>query len=277
MAWQETLTRLVANVLAFLPKLVASLVIVVVSLYVAGFLARGVGMVLRRRQVDPELTLLLERITRWSLIALGLLMGLQQVGFQITAFLAGLGILGFTVGFALQDISRNLIAGILLLLMQPFDIGDAIEVQGYAGIVENVDLRATSIRTWDGRLVLIPNAEVFTGILVNFTKTPRRRVEVQVGVAYDSDLTKVEQVALDAVRQLEGVVEDPEPFVVFHTFGESSVDLTVYFWIDTQAMSPLKAKSLGVQAIHQAFAQAGIEIPFPIRTVYLTREAQEEA
>ncbi len=272
MTWQESLAQLLADVLAFLPRLLASLVIVVISLYAAGLLARVVGAVLRQRKVDPELTLLLERITRWSLIALGLLMGLQQVGFQITAFLAGLGILGFTVGFALQDISRNLVAGILLLLMQPFDIGDAIEVQGYAGIVENVDLRATSIRTWDGRLVLIPNAEVFTGTLVNFTKTPRRRVEVQVGVAYDSDLEKVEQVALDAVRQLEGVVEDPEPFVVFHTFGESSVDLTVYFWIDTQVMSPLKAKSLGVRAVHQAFAEAGIEIPFPIRTVYLARE-----
>ncbi len=272
MEWQAALIQWMDRVLAFLPTLLASLAIFVISLYAAGFLARMVGAVLRRREVDPELTLLLERVTRWSTIGLGLLMALQQVGFQVTAFLAGLGVLGFTVGFALQDISKNLVAGVLLLLMQPFDIGDAVEVQGYAGTVEDVDLRATSIRTWDGRLVLIPNADVFTSVLVNLSKTPRRRVEVQVGVTYDSDLDKVEAVALEAVRSLEGVLEDPEPFVIFHTFGDSSINLTVYFWVDTQVISPFVAKSLGVRAIHRAFAEAGIEIPFPIRTVYLHRE-----
>ncbi len=272
MEWQAALIQWMDRVLAFLPTLLASLAIFVISLYAAGFLARMVGAVLRRREVDPELTLLLERVTRWSTIGLGLLMALQQVGFQVTAFLAGLGVLGFTVGFALQDISKNLVAGVLLLLMQPFDIGDAVEVQGYAGTVEDVDLRATSIRTWDGRLVLIPNADVFTSVLVNLSKTPRRRVEVQVGVTYDSDLDRVEAVALEAVRSLEGVLEDPEPFVIFHTFGDSSINLTVYFWVDTQVISPFVAKSLGVRAIHRAFAEAGIEIPFPIRTVYLHRE-----
>ncbi len=267
--WQAALVNLLEAFLRFLPKLVASLVIFVVALYAAGLLARMVAAALRRRQIDPELTLLLERMTRWGIIGLGVLMALQQVGFNITAFLAGLGVLGVAVGFALQDISRNLVAGILLLLLQPFDIGDAIEVQGYAGIVEDVDLRATSIRTWDGRLVLIPNADVFTSALVNYTKAAKRRIEVQVGVAYGSDLEKVQQVALEAIRQVQGMVEDPEPFVVFHTFGESSVDLTVYFWVDTQAVHPLTAKSQGVKVIHDAFEAAGIDIPFPIRTVFL--------
>ncbi len=267
--WQAALVNLLEAFLRFLPKLVASLVIFVVALYAAGLLARMVAAALRRRQIDPELTLLLERMTRWGIIGLGVLMVLQQVGFNITAFLAGLGVLGVAVGFALQDISRNLVAGILLLLLQPFDIGDAIEVQGYAGIVEDVDLRATSIRTWDGRLVLIPNADVFTSALVNYTKAAKRRIEVQVGVAYGSDLEKVQQVALEAIRQVQGMVEDPEPFVVFHTFGESSVDLTVYFWVDTQAVHPLTAKSQGVKVIHDAFEAAGIDIPFPIRTVFL--------
>jgi len=273
MSWQATWARLVERFLAFIPKMVVSVVIFFIGLYVAGWLARLLAAVLRRRKVDPELALLAQRVTRWSLIGLAALVALQQIGFDVTAFLTGLGILGFTVGFALQDISRNLVAGLLLLLMQPFDIGDAVEVQGYAGVVEDVDLRATALRTWDGRLVLIPNADVFTTVLVNFTKTPKRRVEVQVGVAYDSDLDKVEQVALDAVRGLPGVVDDPAPFVIFHTFGESSIDLTVYFWVDTQKASPFAAKSDAVRAIHKAFAEAGIDIPFPIRTVFLQKEA----
>ncbi len=275
MSWEITWAELVARTLAFFPKVVASLVIFVVGLYAAGILARILGSILKRREVDPELALLFQRVTRWSIITLATLMALQQVGFEVTAFLTGLGILGFTVGFALQDISRNLVAGILLLLMQPFDIGDAIEVQGYAGTVEDVSLRETAIRTWDGRLVLIPNAEVFTSAMVNFTKTPKRRIEIQVGVAYDSDLDQVESVALEAVRRLPGVVDDPKPFVIFQAFGESSIDLTVYFWVNTAEMSPFIAKSLGVRAIHKAFAEAGIDIPFPIRTVYLQSSEAE--
>lgn len=272
MPWQETWAQLVERFVAFVPKMFVSVVIFVIGLYVAGWLARLLAALLRRRNVDPELALLAQRITRWSLIGFAALIALQQIGFDVTAFLTGLGILGFTVGFALQDISRNLVAGILLLLMQPFDIGDAVEIQGYAGVVEDVDLRATSLRTFDGRLVLIPNADVFTTVLVNHTKTPKRRVEVEVGVAYDSDLDRVEQVALEAVRGLPGVVDDPAPFVLFHTFGDSSIGLTVYFWVDTQQVLPFTAKSDAVRAIHKAFAEAGIEIPFPIRTVFLQKE-----
>ncbi len=255
--------------LSFLPDLFASLVILVVGIYLSAILANALSRWLRGRKVDEEVGLLLARLTRWGLIGLTIAMALQQVGFQISAFLAGLGIVGFTLGFALQDVSKNLVAGVLLLLMQPFDMGDLIEVQGYTGIVEDVNLRATELRTLDGRLVLIPNADVFTSSIVNFTRTPRRRVSVEVGVAYDSDLEKVRQVALDAVRGLPHVLAEPEPFVWFHTFGDSSINLTVYFWIEAHKIVPPEAQSQAVQAIFDAFNAAGIEIPFPIRTVYL--------
>ncbi len=257
------------KVLSFLPDLFAALVILVVGVYLAALVANALQRWLKGREVDPEVALLLARLARWGLIALAVTMALQQVGFQISAFLAGLGVIGFTLGFALQDVSKNLVAGVLLLLMQPFDMGDLIEVQGYTGIVEDVDLRATELRTLDGRLVLIPNADVFTSAIVNFSRTPRRRVEVEVGVAYDSDLEKVRQVALDAVRGLPHVLDEPAPFVWFHTFGDSSVNLTVYFWVEAHKIAPPEAQSHAVQAIYDAFNAAGIDIPFPIRTVYL--------
>ncbi len=261
--------------LEFLPRLFAALVILVIGIYLAAVVAQALARWLKRRQVDEEAALLVVRLTRWGLIALAVVMALQQVGFQIGAFLAGLGIVGFTLGFALQDVSKNLVAGILLLLMQPFDIGDLIEVQGFLGQVEDVNLRATELRTLDGRLVLIPNADVFTSSIVNFTRTPRLRVGVEVGVAYDSDLDKVRQVALDAVRRLPFVVDDPAPFVWFHTFGDSSINLTVYFWIEAHHTAPPEAQSQAVQAIFDAFNAAGIEIPFPIRTVYLQQVEED--
>ncbi|NPA26012.1 MAG: mechanosensitive ion channel [Chloroflexi bacterium] len=262
---QETL----AQAVTYIPKLIAALVIFVVSLYLAGLLAKVLHNILRRREVDPEVSLLLVRLTRWGLIIVGALVALQQAGFKVTAFLAGLGILGFTVGFALQDVSRNLVSGVLLLLQQPFDIGDLIEVQGYLGQVEDVTLRATELRTLDGRLVLIPNADVFTSSLVNYSRTPRRRIEIDVGVAYDSDLTKVHEVALDTVRLLPGTLEEPAPWLWFHTFNESSIDFTLYFWVDTRETDIFQAKSTALQAIKEAFDREGIEIPYPIRTVYL--------
>lgn len=265
MTWEIWLDRL----LTFLPKLFAALVILVLGLYVAGLVSNIVLRWLKRREVDGEVALLLARISRWGLVALAVTMALQQVGFQITAFLAGLGAVGFALGFALQDVSQNLVAGILLLLMQPFDIGDLIEVQGYTGVVEDVNLRATELRTLDGRLVLIPNADVFTASIVNFSRTPRRRVDLEVGVGYDSDLQQVQEVTLQAMRALPFVLNDPAPIVWFHTFGDSSINLTVYFWIEAADLLVPEARSRALQALFQAYNAAGIDIPFPIRTVYL--------
>ncbi len=260
------------SALNFLPRLVTALVIFVGGLFLSGWLTKMLGGVLRRRNTDPEVALLIQQITRWGLIGLAITVALQQVGFDMTAFLTGLGVLGFTVGFAIQDVSKNFIAGILLLLQQPFDVGDAIQVGDYAGIVLDVNLRATEMRTWDGRRVYIPNADVYTSAIVNYTRTDARRIDLTVGVAYDTDLAQAQEVALQAVRSIAGVKDDPEPTVVFHTFGESSVDFTVYFWIDTQETGLWEAKTAAVKAIHRAFQEHGIDIPFPIRTVYLQRE-----
>jgi len=268
----EQWNALMVAAVKFLPKAVAAMVIVVLSLWLAAWLAKLVRRLLVGRKVDPELALLLSHLTRWGVIGLGLITALQQVGFNVTAFLTGLGVLGFTVGFAIQDVSKNLVAGILLLLQQPFDMGDIIEVSGYLGQVEEITLRATALRTFDGRLVYIPNADVYTSAIVNFSRTDKRRVEVDVGVAYDTDLAKAKAVALDAVKALEGVQAEPAPSAIFHTFNDASVDMTVYFWIDIASADWLKAKDAAVQAIHTAFAQEGIEIPYPIQTVLLHQE-----
>ena len=148
----------------------------------------------------PELTILIGTITRWTVIVLASVLSLEQVDFDLSAFLTGLGIVGFTIGFAIQDVSKNFVAGLLILLQQPFDLGDTIEVGAYSGVVLEVDLRATEIRTFDGRFVTIPNADVFTSPIVNFSRASRRRVNLEIGVDYDSDLAQVTQVTLEAVR-----------------------------------------------------------------------------
>ena len=257
----EMLQDLLTNAASFLPKLLAALVIFIIGLILAGLLSRTIRHQLKRREVDPELTLLIGQITRWSIIVLGIVIALQQVNFDLSAFLTGLGILGFTVGFAIQDVSKNFVAGLLLLLQQPFDIGDTVEVAGYGGTVLTIDLRATVMRTFDGKHLLIPNADVFTNAIINFSQSPRRRIQLTAGVAYDSDLDVVEETAIASINRIEGVLEHPAPVVVFDNFS-------LYYWVDANLPGVLGGTNAGVKAIKLAFEQAAIDMPYPIRVIH---------
>lgn len=266
-----TLQTMLVNFLEILPKLVAALVIFIVSLYLAGLLSKIISRAFERRNTNHEIRLLIMKIARWSVMIVGSVIALQQIGFDLSAFLAGLGILGFTLGFALQDVSKNFISGILLLIQQPFSIGDVIQVDDFIGTVADVNLRATELHTSDGQNVLIPNGDVFTSPIENYTRFPQRRVDIRVGVAYGSDLDQVRRATLEAIAGIQGLLPEPAPMVIFNNFGDSSIDLTVYFWIDLKRADYLKTIDAGIVNINAAFTAEGIEIPFPVRTVYMAQ------
>lgn len=271
--FDQPLETLIEQILVFIPKLIAALVIFLVALWVAGLVAKTIRDVSLRREIAPELATLFSRVGRWSVIILGTIWALDMVNFNVTAFVAGLGIVGFTVGFALQDIAKNFVAGILLLLQRPFEIGQAIQVAGHSGTVTEVSLRATEIRTLDGLQVFIPNADVYTNALTNYSRATQRRITLQVGVAYGTDLDQATQVALAAVSQVPGVIgDDPEPVVVFDSFGDSSINFSLYYWIDLDQISYFAGQDQGLKAVNRAFEREGIEIPFPIRVLHLRQE-----
>jgi small conductance mechanosensitive channel len=266
------LDRLLQELFLFIPNLITAIIIFLVTLYLGSLAARAVRNALARRRppVDPELSMLLARLTRWTTLIIGTIWALNQVNFNVTGFVAGLGIVGFTIGFALKDVAENFVAGILLLIQQPFDIGDAIEVNGYGGVVTDIKVRDTTMRTWDGLLVIIPNAAVYTNAITNFTKVETRRIGLAVGVGYETDLQQAHDIMLEVVANLPGVIkDDPAPVVVFGEFGDSSINSTVYFWFDTQEAGYWPTLDGAVKGIKAAFEKEGINIPFPIRTVYL--------
>ncbi len=267
----STFQDLLSRLIELLPNLVTALVIFVITLYVAGLLTKITRKALNFRNADLEITMLVSQITRWSIITVGGVIAMEQIGFDLSAFLAGLGILGFTIGFALQDVSKNFISGLLLLLDQPFDIGDVIEVGDYVGTVADVSLRATELYTFDGQNVLIPNGDVFTSPIKNYSRYPKRRVELTVGVGYNSDLEIARQAALEAVASIQGLADTPAPELYYNSFGESAIDFTVYFWIDLATANYLQTIDDAITGIKTAFEQADIDIPFPIRTVHLTK------
>ncbi len=263
----DYLTPILASFIAFLPKLLAALVLFIISLYMAGWVARLIRRTAQNRGVDPEIIQLLSRLGQWTVIIMGTLWALETVDRNITGFIAGLGIMGFTIGFAMQDVAKNFVAGILLLLQQPFDVGDSVKVKGFSGTVIDVDIRATKLRTFDGLCVLIPNTDVYMNAITNYSRAEQRRISLDVGVAYESDLQQVTETALKAISSVSGVKTDPAPRVVFHTFDDSSINFTLYYWIDLAVTNYLSAQDEGVKHIHQAFADAGIDIPYPIRTI----------
>ncbi|HEX6303851.1 MAG TPA: mechanosensitive ion channel [Anaerolineales bacterium] len=265
----ESFMQMMQNFILFLPKVILALIVFIISLYLAGLTSRLVRRAMERRKTDPEAGLLITKITRWTVIFLGAMVALQQVDFNVTAFLTGLGILGFTVGFALQDVSKNFVAGLLLLIQQPFDVGDSIKVTGFAGTVMVIDLRATEIHTFDGQVVLIPNADVFTNPITNYTRAKKRRVEVSVGVAYESDLEEVSRLAVDAIASVPGLLDEPAPLVHYQAFGPSTIDWTIYYWIDTGETDPFTARDVGMQNIKVAFERANIDMPYPTQRVYV--------
>jgi small conductance mechanosensitive channel len=268
-----TLQQMAERFLLFLPDIIAALVIFLVGIYLANVIARLVRRALDRRQVNPEAAQVITEVTRWSLVILVSITALEQVRFDLRAFVAGLGIAGFTIGFALKDISENFVAGLILLLQRPFDLGDVIQIDDFRGRVTDVSLRATEMMTLDGQNIILPNGMVYTSPITNFTRSPLSRIALDVGVAYDSDLDQVRRVALEAIQSAPEVLADPPPKVVYRAFDDSSINLTVMYWVDGRETSQFQASDIGLPIVKKAFDRAGIEIPFPIRTLHMERAA----
>ncbi|HKY52990.1 MAG TPA: mechanosensitive ion channel domain-containing protein, partial [Anaerolineales bacterium] len=183
---QDFLNRFVANFLGGVPNLLTALAIFIISLYLARLISNLLRRVLRRQKAPEGVTHLLAELILWTIITLGAITAIQRF-FNVTAFLAGLGIIGFTIGFALQDVMKNLVSGIILLIQQPFHVGEVIGAAGFDGTVQQIDLRTTQMETTDGRIVTLPNANILTGPIVNYTRARRLRVDLNLSLPHTID------------------------------------------------------------------------------------------
>src|SRR5512141_1913684 len=183
---EQYFDQLIAFFIAGTPKLLSALVIFIVSLYFARLISNILRRVLQRRRAPLGVIQLLGQLVLWSIIVAGLITALQQF-VDVTAFLTGLGILGFTIGFALQDIMKNFASGVILLLQQPFHVAETIGVKGFDGTVLAIDLRSTEMRASDGRIVILPNADVLANPIVNYSRANERRVELSLNLSHSSE------------------------------------------------------------------------------------------
>jgi small conductance mechanosensitive channel len=258
----------VANFIKGIPNLLTGVVIFIASLYLAAMLGKIVRRVLGLRKAPIGVTHLLAQMTRWSIIVIGTITALQRF-FDVTAFLAGLGLLGFTVGFALQDVMKNFAAGIILLLQQPFHVGETIGVKEFNGTVLEIDLRTTEIKTLDGRIVILPNADILANPIINYTRADRLRVDLPVSIPYETDTSTARQAVLEAIQSVPGIVTEPAAMVGFSSFGDANLQLSTFFWIDVTRTNPLAAKDEALTRIKAALEGKGIHNSLPAQIVYL--------
>lgn len=260
--WLEALILL-------LPNLVVAALIVGVAAVVARLARRGVRGVLRRTSSYEQVNNLLATIVYVVVLAMGTFVALGVIGADkaVTSLLAGAGIIGLALGFAFQDLASNFIAGILLSIRRPFVEGDLIRTGDHFGTVTEVNLRSTRLRTFQGQSAIIPNAQVFQDPVVNFS-TGERRVDLRCGVAYGDDLEKAREVAIEAIRGLDGVDPDRPVDLFYEEFGDSSINFVLCYWLDFRKQPDfLTAQSEGIIALKKAFDAHDLTIPFPIRTL----------
>jgi small-conductance mechanosensitive channel len=270
----ERILDLLVHAVDFLPRIIVAIVVFLISLLGARLAGRAVGRA--ARNADEEIARLLSRLATVATVVVGTVVALDQVNFDVTGFVAGLGLVGFTLGFAFQDIAKNLMAGILILIQQPFEIGEAIEVSSYSGTVTDVDIRATTIKTWDGQQVIVPNADVYTSAITNYSEYPARRMTLALGVGYEEDLANAQQIFLEAIQKVEGVLPDPEPAIFYKGLGSSAVEMTAYFWIDQTESNLFGVTSEAVKGLKEAAAREKINLPYPIQTVRVRQIADED-
>ena len=271
----EPFRELLQEFLLFLPNLIAALITFIAGIVLSGVAARWVKRSARGRLRDPETLRLVSRMMRWAIVILGTVIALDQVNFDVTGFLAGLGVAGITIGFALQDIARNFVAGILLLVRQPFDIGDAVKVADYSGSVLDITTRDTVLKTWDGEMVIMPNIDVFSNPIINYSKLPYRRRTVMIGLGYGEDIDQAKALFLETIQGVGGVADDPPPEVLAEELGDSALTIAARFWVNQSTHNLFVVHSDVVQAITEAAEEAEIDLPYPIQTVRLEKQSEE--
>ena len=238
-------------------------------------LRQAVGRV-RRADADRVVVRVVERLFVYIAVVVGLVYALGALRVQVGPLLGALGIGGIAVAFAMQDTLQNLVAGVILQARRPFRRGDQVQIDRYEGVVEDVDLRNVSLVTFDGLNVFVPNKTVLENPIVNYTRTPTRRTQVEVGVAYGTDLARAQAVLTEAAAGTRGIEASPPPAAWIREFGESSVTFVLLFWHSVASASVWEARSDVATAVHAALCNEGIEIPCPQRLVRLYSNGADE-
>ncbi|MBK0378098.1 mechanosensitive ion channel [Mucilaginibacter sp. SD-g] len=266
----QKLTSWLHELIKLLPNIILAAVILAVGFFIARWIRNLAAKLIKRFSQNTSLNNLFVSIVYLTFIGITIFTALTVLKLDkaVTTILAGAGIIGLALAFAFQDIAANFISGIFISFRRPLHIGDIVKINDYMGKVEDINLRDTVLRTFQGQMVIIPNKDVFQNPIENYSLLGKRRIDMSIGVSYGDDLEKVRKVTLAAVKGLPGICEDEEITLFYQEFGDSSINFLLRIWVSTAEQAAfLNVGSEAIISIKKAYDENDIVIPFPIRTL----------
>lgn len=263
------LVRNQALLLSYAVNIVAAIAIIIVGMIVARVVSNTINRVMLARGIDATVADFLSALVRYGIIAFTLIAALGRVGVQTASVIAVLGAAGLAIGLALQGSLSNLAAGVLLVTFRPFRAGEYVDLGGIAGTVLNVQIFSTTLRTVDGKIVVVPNGKIIAGNIINFSREPVRRNEFIISVAYDSDIDKVKQILTDIINSDERVLKDREITVRLNELGPSAINFVVRAWSNSGDLQNVYWDVL--ERVKREFDAQGISFPYPQMDVNFKR------
>ena len=251
---------------AYAPKALMALVVLILGLWVIGMITKAMVRVMRKREVDPSLIPFLKVLTSTLLKVMLVISVIQMVGVETTSFIAVLGAAGLAVGMALSGTLQNFAGGVMILVFKPYKVGDYIEAQGHSGTVNSIQIFNTVLKTPDNKTVILPNAPVSTGALVNYSTEAQRRVDLAFGIGYGDDIDKARSVLDEVIAADQRILKDPAPFVAVSELADSSVNFAVRLWVNAGDYWGVHFDT--IETVKKRFDAGGISIPFPQMDVH---------
>lgn len=270
---REVGEELLDRFLLHLPGVLTGVIVFLLFWALARLASRLVRRLAERARSDEALRDLLVPLTRFAVLAIGLLMALDQMGFEVRSLLAGLGIAGLAVGLAAQETMANVFSGFAILWDHPFRIGNIVTMAGHQGQVTEIGLRSTRLRTFDQREIILPNKDVVQQPIVNHSRSSTMRVDAAMPVPYGVSVERVREVLVAAAKQGMPVLEHPEPQVVVTALGEFAVTVELRVWV-ADPMAPKSSRFELLEVAKRALEGAGIETPVPQRVVRMVGDVE---
>ncbi len=267
--WMSALEFLKNEGPGYALKIIMAIVIFIIGRMVASALRGSIKKVMAKRNMDPSLSGFVASLAYFAILAFTIIAVIGQFGVQTASFVAILGAAGFAVGMALQGTLANFASGVMLLLFRPFKAGDFVDAGGVMGSVKEIGIFTTTMSTPDNKMIIIPNGQIYGGVITNFNGYDTRRVDMTMGISYDANINKAMEIINDLIAKDERFLKDPAPTVAVAELADSSVNIVVRPW--AKASDYWGAFFDFHKNCKEAFDAAGIEIPFPQTVVHMNK------
>ncbi len=265
--WTQQAQQLQVVGLEFGLKLIVAILIFMVGRTIARMLSNGLRKIMKAKEVDQILESFIGSLVYWALLTFVIIAAINHVGIQTTSLIAIMGAAGLAVGLALQGSLSNFAAGVLIVLFRPYRVGDFVEAAGVSGAVVQVQILTTVLKTPDNKQVIVPNSEIMSSIITNYSANDTRRVDLTVGVSYDDDLDKVRETLNEIIAAEERVLSEPECVIAVSALGDSSVNFVVRPWVKTSDYWPVHFDL--TETIKKRFDAEGLSFPYPQQDVHV--------